>query len=346
MKTKKSGKKQPTTILAAEKFKRNYMEKMLKELKKDEKWKMSIAEELNCKTCEVKKKILEKFQKILTSSMSNSLLEIDEKYEHIMFNSTTDAFSFFEEVSVIFQCNLDVNELSVRSNINYIKHCSIHLTQDNILCEITSCQETGKSEDHAKNIITQEIVKTQLFPDEDQSISSEDAKSLERFITDEEETTEEGLKSLIKVCEETQTKLRREHEEACEETQTKLRREKRKREHEETDDTKRKNFKRNIQSIPFKKETDAELLTTHLNERLADEVKSDLEKITENIPKIKKTFDTIYNFVHILDKTLRQIPKYKDEKTQEWKVSCEGCPIHCVPNWHFTNPTGRPSTEK
>ena len=66
----------------------------------------------------------------------------------------------------------------------------------------------------------------------------------------------------------------------------------------------------------------------------------------ENIPKIRKTFDTIYNFVQILEKTLQQIPKYKDESTQEWKVCCKGCPIHCVSNWHFTNPTGRPTQEK
>jgi len=323
-------KRQRTTILTTEKFKRNYVEKMLKEVKKDEKWKMNIAEELNCQKNEVKKKILEKLQKALTSSMSNSLLEIDEKYEHILFHSTTDAFSFFEEMSIIFQCNLDVNELSVRSNVNYLKHCSIHLTEDNILCEISTCQ---RNEEPIKNILSREIAKTQLFPEENESISSEDVKSLESFITDEaKDESTEGLKSLVI---------------ACEETQAELAQEKRKRKHENLEeDTKTKNFKRNIQSIPFKKETDTELLTSHLNERLANEVKSDLEKMSENIPKIKKTFDTIYNFVHILDKTLRQIPKYKDEKTEEWKVCCEGCPIHCVPNWHFTNPTGRPSAEK
>ena len=47
-----------------------------------------------------------------------------------------------------------------------------------------------------------------------------------------------------------------------------------------------------------------DLLITHLEEHLSCEVKTDLEKMIENIPKIKKTFDTIYNFVQILEKTL------------------------------------------
>ena len=66
----------------------------------------------------------------------------------------------------------------------------------------------------------------------------------------------------------------------------------------------------------------------------------------ENIPKIKKTFDTISNFVQILEKTLQQVPNYKDKCTEEWKICCKGCLILCVPNWHFTNPTGQPTQGK
>ena len=120
----------------------------------------------------------------------------------------------------------------------------------------------------------------------------------------------------------------------------------RKRKHEEEkrhEEVRAKNFKKNINSISFKKETDIDLLISHLEGHLSREIKMDLEKMVENIPKIKKTFDTIYNFVQVLEKTMRQIPKYKNEKTDEWKVCCKGCPIHCIPNWHFTNPTGRPT---
>ena len=107
-----------------------------------------------------------------------------------------------------------------------------------------------------------------------------------------------------------------------------------KRKHEENtnEEVNAKNFKRNIKSISFKKETNVDLLISHLEEHLSHKIKTDLGKIVENISKIKKTFDTIYNFVQILDKTLRQIPKYKNEKTQEWKVCCKGCPIHCISN--------------
>ena len=152
---------------------------------------------------------------------------------------------------------------------------------------------------------------------------------------------------LIQVCEDTQAKLKKEK---LEEKQTKKRKheentkeEVKKRKHEENtkEEVNTKNFKKNIKSISFKKETNVDLLISHLEDHLSHEIKTDLEKMVENIPKIKKTFDTIYNFVQILDKTLRQIPKYRNEKTQEWKVCCKGCPIHCMPNWHFSNPTGR-----
>ena len=140
----------------------------------------------------------------------------------------------------------------------------------------------------------------------------------------------EDLDSLIQVCEDTQKKLSR----------------KRKHENKSEEEIQTKNFKKNIKSIAFKKETDVDLLITHLEEHLSHEIKTDLKKMIETIPKIKKTFDTIYNFVQILEKTLRQVLNYKDECTQEWKVCCTGCLIHCVPNWHFTNPTGPPTQAK
>ena len=123
-------------ILTTERFRRNYMDKMLQEVKRDEKWRNAIAEELNCMEKKTKYKIIEKFQKILTSSISNSLVEIDKVKESITFHSTANAFTFFEKISTVFQCNLVVNELSVSSDVNYLKNCEIHFTEDNILCKI------------------------------------------------------------------------------------------------------------------------------------------------------------------------------------------------------------------
>ena len=110
--------------------------KMLQEVKRDEKWRNAIAEELNCMEKKVKYKIIEKFQKILTSSISNSLVEIDKVKESITFHYTANTFTFFEKISTVFQCNLIVNKLSVSSDVNYLKNCKIHLTEDSILCKI------------------------------------------------------------------------------------------------------------------------------------------------------------------------------------------------------------------
>ena len=137
-KSKTPQKTQRSTILTTRKFSRNYMDKMLKEMERDEKWKTIISEELNCQPKETRRKVLEKFQKILASSLSNALIEVDKEEESITFHSTANAFTFFEKISLVFQCNLVVNELSVHSDVNYLKNCEIHLTEDNILCEISN----------------------------------------------------------------------------------------------------------------------------------------------------------------------------------------------------------------
>ena len=137
-KSKMPQKTQRTTILTTEKFRRNYMDKMLKEMKRDEKWKTIISQELNCRPKETQYKVLEKFQKILSSSLFSALIEVDKEKESITFHSTANAFAFFEKISSVFQCNLVVNELSVSSDINHLKNCEIHLTENNILCEISN----------------------------------------------------------------------------------------------------------------------------------------------------------------------------------------------------------------
>ena len=82
-KSKTPQKAQRTTILTTDQFRRNYMDTMLQEVKRDGKWRNAIAEELNCMEKKTKYKIIEKFQKILTSSISNSLVEIDKVKESI-----------------------------------------------------------------------------------------------------------------------------------------------------------------------------------------------------------------------------------------------------------------------
>ena len=148
-----------------------------------------------------------------------------------------------------------------------------------------------------------------------------DSKPMERSLG-------EDLDSLIKVCEDTQKKLSR----------------KRKHEDKSEEEIQAKNFKKNIKSIGFKKETNKDLLIRHLEEHLSHQIKTDLEKMIENIPKIKKMFDTIYNFVQILEfgKDFMTSSKLQRRMYTGLRVCCKGCPIHCVPNWHFTNPTSRP----
>ena len=294
-------KAQRTMILTTDQFRRNYIDKMLQEVKRNEKWRNAIAEELNCMEKEAKYKIIEKFQKILTSSISNSLIEIDKVKESITFHSTANAFMFFEKISKVFQCNLVVNKLSVSSDVNYLKNCKIHLTEDNIFCEIKDTKvDKGKEQVRPHS----ETKKMQSTMQKEERIMDADAAHLEDIIGSElvamvtaetcrdkkpmERSLGEDLDSLIKVCEDTQKKLSR----------------KRKHENKSKEEIQAKNFKKNIKSIAFKKETDVDLLITHLEEHLSHEIKTDPEKMIKNIPKIKKTFDTIYNFVQILEKTL------------------------------------------
>ena len=111
----------------------------------------------------------------------------------------------------------------------------------------------------------------------------------------------EDLDSLIKVYKDTQKKLSR----------------KRKHENISEEEIQAKKFKKNIKSIAFKKETDVDLLITHLEEHLSHEIKTDLEKMIENIHKIKKTFNTIYNFAQILEKDFVTSSKLQRQTTQE-----------------------------
>ena len=64
----------------------------------------------------------------------------------------------------------------------------------------------------------------------------------------------------------------------CEDTQKKLSR-KRKQEDKSEEEIQAKISNKTIKSIGFKKETDVDLLITHLEEHLSHEIKTDLEKL-------------------------------------------------------------------
>ena len=158
------------------------MDKMLQEVKRDKKWRNAIAEELNCTEKKTKYKIIEKFQKILTYSISNSLVEIDKVKESITFHSTANAFMFFEKISTVFQGNLVVNKLSVSSDVNYLKNCEIHLTEDNILCKIKDSKvDKVKDQVHPHS----ETKKMQPIMQKEQKITDADATHLEDIISNE-----------------------------------------------------------------------------------------------------------------------------------------------------------------
>ena len=124
-------------------------------------------------------------RKILHSSISNSLVEVDQNCENIMFHSTANAFSFFEKLSNIFQCNLVVNELSIRTDINLLKNCEIHLTKNNILCEINDADRKECSSIYKSPLLPNEM---QIIPvTEEEPITDKDAKFLDNIIENKEE---------------------------------------------------------------------------------------------------------------------------------------------------------------
>ena len=61
-------------------------------------------------------------------------------------------------------------------------------------------------------------------------------------------------------------------------------------------------FRDNIKPLNFRKSSERKLLIQHLDEHLPIEIKTNLERFAENIPKIKKIFETIYAFVQIMEK--------------------------------------------
>ena len=100
----------------------------------------------------------------------------------------------------------------------------------------------------------------------------------------------------------------------------------------------------NLEDLEMK-ESNMALLAEHLDKHARGRMKSTMELMEENIPKIYDTFKVICKFTISLKKMLNHILFKLDETTREPVILCGGCHLHCVGNWNLPNPTGRPSKE-
>ena len=100
----------------------------------------------------------------------------------------------------------------------------------------------------------------------------------------------------------------------------------------------------NLEDLEMK-ESNMALLAEHLDKHTCGRMKSTLELMEENIPKIYDMFKVICKFTISLKKMLNHIPFKLDEKIGEPIILCRGCHLHCAGNWNLPNPTGRPSKE-
>ena len=156
-------KKQPSSTISIEMFRCNIIDKLLKELQKQETWTYLIAQELECQNCEVEYKIIEKMKKIMDSHLQNNRLEIDKEGKHLIFPLFLDVASFLEEIHKCIMCNLNINELNYISNINHPYSCTVTLTHDNIFCDIEKKIKNENQEKTVEQMISDEVVKSKIF---------------------------------------------------------------------------------------------------------------------------------------------------------------------------------------
>ena len=226
-----------------------------------------------------------------------------------------------EEIHKSIMCDLNINELNYVSNINHPYNCTVTLTHDNIFCDIEKKVKKEKEEKTVEQMIKDEEIKSKIF---DKTEIDED----------------DPLKELLLKIDESVKELKSRPPSECNSPTANKRR-------RIDTDPEQNYFIENLQNLTFGGENcDSELLTTHLDEKLSKTITSDLQKFKENIPKIRNTFNVIFRFVLILEKTLEKIPTFVDPETKELKICCEGCPIHCIGNWKFSKPVGRPSTSQ
>ena len=393
-------------------LKKRYLDVMTKELSTDNIWKQRLSEQLNCDPADVEEQVTNKYREIVESGIDSSVMKADRDIKNLTFQRTMYAYDFFEQLSTLFQCNLDINEATVQSNENYVKSCYIQLedrklktklrnvnrektyTEENCSVRIkqeTSVEEnkfriTDKDADALEKYVV-EAMETKSEPPapkemlieaklECPSIINENIPMKSEPLTTEENSAdypnsefEEKAREMLKLCRESNTRklfenvkverksLKRkmgEEEEEEEEEDEEINKEDGDDNDDDDDEEEQEikkrfdTFRSNVKSLNLRKGSKRKLLIQHLDETLPLELKTNLERFSDNIPKIRKIFETIFSFVQILEKTASQIPcKELDTETgRHWKVCCKGCPIHCIPNWHFTNPTGRPSKKK
>ena len=156
-------KKQPSSTISIETFRCNVIDKLLKELEKQEAWTYLIAQELECQNCEVEYKIIEKMKKIMDSHLKNNRLEIDKEGKHLIFPLFLDVASFLEEIHKCIMCDLNINELNYVSNINHPYSCTVTLTHGNIFCDIEKKIKNENEEKTVEQMISDEVVKSKIF---------------------------------------------------------------------------------------------------------------------------------------------------------------------------------------
>ena len=108
-------------------LKKRYLDVMTKELSTDNIWKQRLSEQLNCDPADVEEQVTNKYREIVESGIDSSVMKADRDIKNLTFQRTMCAYDFFEQLSTLFQCNLDINEAMVHSNENYVKSCYIQL---------------------------------------------------------------------------------------------------------------------------------------------------------------------------------------------------------------------------
>ena len=274
-KKRKSPKKQSSSTISVETFRRNVIDKLLKELLKDESWTHLIAQELECeKNHEVEYKIIEKMKRIMDCHLKNDKIQIDQEGKHLIFPIFLDVASFIEEIHKSVMCDLSINELDYVSNINHPYKCTVTLTHDNIFCDIEKKIKKEKEEQTVEQLIKDEEIKSKMF---------------DKTETDEEDP----LRELLLKIDETVKELNSPPPSKCNSPTAN----KKRRIDTGPDTSPEQNyFIENLQSLTFGggENYDSELLTNHLDEKLSKTITSDLQKFKENIPKIRNTFNVIF----------------------------------------------------
>ena len=169
-------------------LKKRYLDVMTKELSTDYIWKQRLSEQLNCDPADVEEQVTNKYREIVESGIDSSVIKADRDIKNITFQRTMYAYDFFEQLSTLFQCNLDINEATVQSNENYVKSCYIQLEDRKLKTKLRNVnrEKTCTEENCSVRIKQETSVEENKF-----TISDKDADALERFVVEAMETKSE-----------------------------------------------------------------------------------------------------------------------------------------------------------